>query len=84
MLKIPPESDIKNAVAPLVKSTKAALIKVTAIAGKKPIEEATNIVAIFENPAFAPGGIKAAVGIKLSKNESVIATADKIPKTAIL
>ena len=42
------------------------------------------MVAIFEKPIFAPGGIKATVGISPSRYESVSATADSTPNNAIL
>lgn len=61
-----------------------AFIKVIASALTRPIDEAANIVAIFEKPIFAPGGIKATVGISPSRYESVNATADSTPNNAIL
>ncbi|MEG1551709.1 MAG: hypothetical protein RR355_05505, partial [Oscillospiraceae bacterium] len=83
VLKIPPQRLIKNEVTPLVIPAKNAFINVSSIAGIKPIDAETNIVAIFESPNFAPGGKKGVIGTKLSKKESVIATAAKIPNKEI-
>jgi hypothetical protein len=41
-------------------------------------------VAIFEKPALTPTGIKAVVGIKLSRYDSTTATAESIPNNVIL
>ena len=84
VLNIPPAKLITKAVGPLVTPAKSAFISVTAEAGTKPMEEAANIVAMFEKPAFAPGGIKAETGISPSRKDSVSATADSIANNVIL
>lgn len=81
---IPPARLIKNAVIPRVASTKQDLRTAIARASGRPSADAVNIVMIFENPGFAPGGKNEKAGIRLSANERASACARSIPISAVL
>ena len=83
VLSTPPARLIKNAVAPRVASAKSALKTVMHIACGRPKVSTANIVTIFENPGFAPGGRNGRAGIRISRNESAIAWAQRMPKRAV-
>ena len=75
ILARPPEKLIKNAVNPLVISTKADFATVTYKAEEKPKPSIAVIVTIFASPGFIPGIINGRSGIKLSNIESTMAQA---------
>ncbi len=65
--RIPPERLIIPAVNPLVMKAKPPFTRVMRRACGKPKLPAANIVMMFENPGFAPGGRKGSGGIRLSR-----------------
>ena len=80
----PPEMLIIPAVAPLVTKAKRPLTAAIVIAEGKPRLPAANMVIIFENPGFAPGGKKGIGGIRLSRKLNESARAHSMPISAIL
>lgn len=78
MLPRPPHRLIIKATLPLLSKTNKDFIIAMTIAGKSPMQLATNIVTIFENPGLNPGGIIGKMSNKPSMNEIDIAKAQKI------
>ena len=62
----PPERLMTAAVAPLVMNTNPLFTSVIINAWGAPTEDAANIMIIFGNPGFAPGGINGIAGSRFS------------------
>lgn len=75
VLKIEPKKLIKKAVNPRVNPTKSDFKTATNIADGIPNAPATDMLATFEIPSFAPGGKKGSAGSKLSNIDKTIAAA---------
>ena len=74
-LRNPPARLIKNAVAPRVINTKTDFAITINIVSRTLNFDAENITGMFESPSLLPGGIKYAVGKRLSTNDSTTAKA---------
>ena len=72
------------AVAPLVTKLKSPFKRAIATAWGKPRLPAANIVIMFENPGFAPGGRNGRGGISPSRKLRAIANAQRIAVSAVL
>ena len=82
-LRRPPDKLIRNAVPPLVIRTKNDLNRTIISVSEHPIEDAANIITIFDRPGLAPGGKNGSEGrITFSIIESTIASAPSIPSHA--
>ncbi len=83
VLSIPPQKLISAAEKPLVIKANTALAAVMPKAQGRLMLSAANMVMIFENPGFAPGGSPGIGGIMLSRKEKARACAVRIPMSAV-
>jgi len=73
---------ITKAVKPLVAKVKSDFVTVIISASGRPNVPAANMVIMFENPGFAPGGRKGISGMRLSIKFSAMACAQSRAQSA--